>query len=120
MPMAQCIKDPEQECLGLAEARVIMHKIEQIVDRQNKEYEENRAAHKEFYNRIEFGERAQAVTQTQLAQILADTGEIKGAVIEQSKEISAILQKPTKHWDAAIGAAIVAVVGFLLKSVGIF
>lgn len=118
--MAQCIKDPERECLGLAEAKIIEHKIEQIIERQNKEYQENRTAHKEFYNRIEFGERAQAVTQNQLAQILADTGEIKGAVSEQSKEISAILQKPAKHWEAAIGAAIVAVVGFVLKTMGIF
>lgn len=118
--MAQCIKDPSQECLGLAEAKIIEHKIEQIIERQNKEYEENRSAHKEFYNRLEFGEKAQAVTQNQLAQILSDTSETKSMIGELSNKINEILQKPAKHWEAAIGAAIVAVVGFVLKSIGIF
>lgn len=118
--MAQCIKDPERECLGLAEAKIIEHKIEQIIERQNKEYKENRTAHKEFYNRIEFGERAQAVTQNQLAQILNDTGETKGMIGELSNKINEILQKPAKHWEAAVGAGIVAVVGFVLKTMGIF
>lgn len=118
--MAQCIIDPSKDCLGLAQAQILEQKINQLAEQQKRNYDENRAAHKEFYNRLEFGERAQAVTQNQLAQILSDTSEIKDAVNEQKKEIVNITKKPAKHWEAAIGAAIVAVVGFLLRSIGIF
>ena len=118
--MAQCIKDSEHECIGLAHTKILEQKINQLEEQQKRNYDENRVAHKEFYTRLEFGEKAQAVTQNQLAQILADTSETKGMLGDLSTKINDILQKPAKHWDAAIGAGIVVVVGFILKSIGIF
>lgn len=68
-----CIKDSAQECIGYAEAQILKHQIEELVKKQEADRENNRKDHKEFYERLEFGEKAQAVTQNQLAQILDDT-----------------------------------------------
>ena len=116
----QGIRDPAQECLGLAEAKILEQRLDQLAAQQAKEPEDNRQAHTEFYRRLEYGERSMAVTQAQLAQILADTGEIKDTVNKQSEEIASILQKPAKHWEAIVAALIAGAVGFLLKSAGIF
>ena len=106
----QCIRDPSQECLGLAEAKILEQRLDQLAAQQAKEQEDNRQAHKEFYRRLEYGERSMAVTQAQ----------IKDTVNKQSEEIASILQKPAKHWEAIVAALIAGAVGFLLKSAGIF
>lgn len=111
LPMAQCIKNPESECHGLAQVQILEHKIEQIVERMEKDYVENRESHKEFYRRLEFGERAQAVTQNQLAQILADTSEIKSSLALQNEEINSIQQKPAKRWESIVEKVIMLIVG---------
>lgn len=109
--MAQCVKNPESECLGLAQAQIIEHKIEQIMERMEKDYVENRESHKEFYRRLEFGEKAQAVTQNQLAQILSDTSEIKSSLALQNKEINSIQQKPAKRWENVVEKVIMLIIG---------
>lgn len=109
--MAQCIRDPDSECLGLAQAKIIEHKIEQIVERMEKDYVENRESHKEFYRRLEFEEKAQAVTQNQLAQILSDTSEIKSSLASQNKEINSIQKKPAKRWESVVEKVIMLIIG---------
>ena len=88
-----CIKDSAQECIGYAEAQILKHKIEELAKKQEADRENNRKDHKEFYERLEFGEKAQAVTQNQLAQILDDTSEIKTDLKDSRKELTTAIEK---------------------------
>lgn len=98
-----CVKDPTQDCIGYAEAQILKHQIEDLVKKQADYQENNRKDHKEFYERLEAGDRAQAVTQNQLAEILSDTNEIKTDLKEKAKEltnaITELRMKPAKKWD---------------------
>ena len=51
-----CIKDSAQECIGYAEAQILKHQIEELVKKQEADRENNRKDHKEFYERLEFGD----------------------------------------------------------------
>lgn len=120
--MAQCVKNPENECIGLAQAQILEQEIrqmrerheqdiKQIKEQQTREYEQNRDSHKEFYKRLEFGEQAQAVTQNQLAQILSDTGDIKNSLESQNQEIRSLQQKPAKRWESIVDKFIAFLIG---------
>ena len=87
-----CVRDPTQDCIGYAEAQILRHQLEELSRKQAEYQDRNSQDHKEFYNRLEFGEKAQAVTQQQLAQILTDTTEIKADVKEQSKALTTAIE----------------------------
>ena len=97
-----CIRDPTQECIGYAEAQILRHQIEDLAKRQEAYQENNKRDHKEFYNRLEFGEKAQALTQQQLAQILTDTSEIKSDLKERAKELTDAIEGKNKTIDEKI------------------
>lgn len=61
-----CIKDSAQECIGYAEAQILKHQIEELVKKQEADRENNRKDHKEFYERLEFGERRRPSHRTSL------------------------------------------------------
>ena len=98
-----CVKDPTQDCIGYAEAQILRHQIEELSKKQTEYQDKNSKDHKEFYERLEAGDRAQAVTQNQLAEILSDTNEIKSDLKERAREltnaITELRMKPAKKWD---------------------
>lgn len=94
--MPNCIQDPQHDCFGLAEAEILKHQIESLrveiqKDRKDRKRENksNKKAHKEFFHRMEFGEKSQALTQNQLAQILQTSIEIKEGQERQAADIQA-------------------------------
>lgn len=97
-----CVHDPTQDCIGYAEAQILRHQIEELSKKQEAYQESNKADHKEFYSRLEFGEKAQAVTQQQLAQILTDTSEIKADLKERAKELTDAIEGKNRAIDEKI------------------
>ena len=104
-----CVRDPTQDCIGYAEAQILRHQIEvltkqqEALTKQQDEYQEsNKKDHKEFFNRLEFGEKAQALTQQQLAQILTDTSEIKSDLKERAKDLTTAIEGKNKTIDEKI------------------
>ena len=57
----------------------------------------------------------EAITTVQVEQkhIVSDVGEIKD-------DIKDMKERPRKHWDIVIAAAIGAMVGFIMKTLGVF
>lgn len=128
--MPNCIQDPQHDCFGLAEAQILKHQIQSIQDQMKQDRKErkrdsksNKKDHKEFYRRMEFSEKAQALTQNQLAQVLADTQEIKASIGQHGQAISDINSKPAKAWEKRVeqivGLVIAAVVGLVLAKIGL-
>ena len=128
--MPNCIQDPSHDCFGLAEAEILKQHI-QNVEKQMKEdrkerkreVKSNKKDHKEFYRRMEFSEKTQALTQNQLAQVLSDTQEIKASLGQHGQAISDINSKPAKNWEKlvwqVIALVVAAVVGLALAKVGL-
>lgn len=94
--MPNCIQDPQHECFGLAEAEILKQQIESLRDEirkdrkdRKRENKSNKKDHKEFFRRMEFGEKSQALTQNQLAQILQTSLEIKEGQERQAADIQA-------------------------------
>ena len=87
----------------------------------------NSKDHKEFYERLEAGDRAQAVTQNQLAEILSDTNEIKSDLKERAREltnaITELRMKPAKKWDnlsdKVLFTLVSALIGAALAYIGL-
>lgn len=104
----------------MAKAKILEHRIDQLERQQVADHEENREAHKSFYERLEACEKNQAVIKTEVLQTAANTGEIKEMVSTLSDKINEILQKPAKRWEYFITAVIGIVAGFVLRSIGIF
>ena len=94
-----CVRDPTQDCIGYAEAQILRAQLEALSKQQADYQEENKKDHKEFYDRLEFGEKAQAVTQNQLAQILDDTREIKADLKERAKELTDAIDGKNRSID---------------------
>lgn len=90
----------------------LLPRVEALED----ESEHNKAAHKEFYEKLEKSHTSVAVIEERLEQIKEDTAEIKGSV--HSMEA-----KPARRWesivDKAIWAVCAAVIAFLLGRVGL-
>lgn len=132
--MPNCIQDPSHECFGLAEAEILKHQVQSIKEQlkqdrkdRKRDSKNNKKDHKEFFHRMEFAEKSQALTQNQLAQILQTSLDIKAgqdqqhsdiqeiktaqqshsasiASLEkkqevQDKELEAITTKPAKNWE---------------------
>lgn len=92
--MPNCIQHPEQECFGMAEAQILRQQIESMQEQMKQERKErkrehkgNKKDHKELFHRMEFGEKSQALTQNQLAQILQTSLEIKEGQERQAADI---------------------------------
>lgn len=128
--MPNCIQDPQHDCFGLAEAEILKHQIQSIQDQMKQDRKDrkrdsksNKKDHKEFYRRMEFSEKAQALTQNQLAQVLADTQEIKSSLGQHGQAISDINSKPAKTWEKRVeqivGLVIAAVVALVLAKIGL-
>ena len=105
-----CVRDPTQDCIGYAEAQIIKASLEDLQKTVKSDRKKNRKDHKEFYNRLEFGEKAQALTQQQLAQILDDTNEIKTDLKGRAQDLTTVIEKqnaaihdmqmkPAHKWD---------------------
>ena len=122
-----CVQDPTKECLGYAEAQILRHQIEELSKKQTEYQEKNSKDHKEFYERLEAGDRAQAVTQNQLAEILSDTNEIKSDLKERAREltnaITELRMKPAKKWDnlsdKVLFTLVSALIGAALAYIGL-
>lgn len=97
-----CRNDPEKDCIGYAEAQVIRASVEDLKKTVKADKKKNRKDHKEFFQRLQFGEQAQALTQQQLAQILSDTAEIKNDLKEKAGELSAALGDRNQSLSDAI------------------
>ena len=67
--------------------------MKQARKEQKQDRRSNKKDHKEFYRRMEFAEKSQALTQNQIAQVLSDTQEIKDSLSEHGKAISEINSK---------------------------
>lgn len=128
--MSNCIQDPQHDCFGLAEAEILKHQLsamqqqmEQERKDRKKDLKSNKKDHKEFYRRMEFAEKAQALTQNQLAQILTDTQDIKTSLEKHGEAISEINTKPAKTWEKRVeqivGLVIAAVVALVLAKIGL-
>lgn len=105
-----CIREPDKDCIGYAEAQIIKASLEDLQKTVKSDRKKNRKDHKEFYNRLEFGEKAQALTQQQLAQILDDTNEIKTDLKGRAQDLTTVIEKqnaaihdmqmkPAHKWD---------------------
>lgn len=128
--MPNCIQDPQHECFGLAEAEILKQQLQTIQEQMKQERKDrkrenksNKKDHKEFFRRMEFSEKAQALTQNQLAQILSDTQEIKAAQAQHSTEIQELHNKPAKTWEdrkeQVIRLIIAAIVALVLAKIGL-
>lgn len=107
--MDKCIRDPEKECIGSAKAAILEGRIVKLEEgaRKSSEFRET------FY---EWKEK----------QIERDA-RMDGRLESMDKNIEKLVrwqegqqEKPSKRWELVIGAVIGVVVGFVLKSVGIF
>ncbi|MEY8389588.1 hypothetical protein AALC17_20440 [Oscillospiraceae bacterium 38-13] len=80
------------------------------------EIEHNKAAHKEFYEKLERSHTSVALIEQRLDQIREDTAEIKNSV-------QMLKEKPAKRWEGlvekALWAVCAAVIAFLLGRVGL-
>lgn len=128
--MPNCVQDPSHDCFGLAEAEILAQQLktmQQQMKQDRKEWKRDRKSnkkdHKEFYRRMEFAEKAQALTQSQLAQILGDTQDIKTSLEKHGEAIAEINTKPAKAWEKRVeqivGLVIAAVVGLVLAKIGL-
>ncbi len=68
--MANCILDPQRDCLGLAKAEMLEKQVEEYREKSSKD-------HREMYDRIRQLEIANAKTDTQYGQIMETLGALK-------------------------------------------
>lgn len=84
--------------------------------------EDNRRAHKEFYEKFERINEHMVRTDERYDKLREDNAEIKESIKENTEAIKAIQEKPGKRWDAMVAAIISAVVGVIvgIAASGIF
>lgn len=103
----KCILDPQRDCLGLAEAKLLEKRISDLESWQVKSSE----FHEKFYNY----QREQIDRDARLdEQIKTMSGNILKLVSWQEEQV----QKPVKHWDSAVDKVISGVIGALIGVVG--
>ena len=80
------------------------------------EIERNKAAHKEFYEKLEKSSTSVALIEQRLEQIKEDTAEIKSAV-------RSLEARPARRWEGLVDKALwslcAAVIAFLLGRIGL-
>ena len=106
--MANCILDPQRDCLGLARAEMLEKQVEEYREKSSKD-------HREMYDRIRQLEIANARTDTQYGQIMETLGALKSDIAE-------LKAKPARRWDAVVDkillAAIGAIIVYIMAQVG--
>lgn len=107
--MDKCIRDLEKECIGSAKAAILEKRIEAL--------EEGAEKSSKFRETFYEWQKSQIELNTRIEENVKYTREdVKKLVQWQENQ----REKPSKRWDAVICAAIGVVVGFVLKSMGIF
>ena len=106
--MANCILDPQRDCLGLARAEMLEKQVEEYREKSSKD-------HREMYDRIRQLEIANAKTDTQYGQIMETLGALKSDIAE-------LKTKPARRWDAVVDKILLAVIGaivvYIMSQVG--
>ena len=86
------------------------------IEALERDSEHNKAAHKEFYGKLERSHTTVALIEERISQIKADTEEIKAAVQE-------LKAKPARRWEGlaekVLWAVCAAVIAFLLAQLGL-
>ena len=98
--MANCILDPQRDCLGLARAEMLEKQVEEYREKSSKD-------HREMYDRIRQLEIANAKTDTQYGQIMETLGALKSDIAE-------LKTKPARRWDAVVDKILLGVIGAIL------
>lgn len=106
--MANCILDPQRDCLGLARAEMLEKQVEEYREKSSKD-------HREMYDRIRQLEIANARTDTQYGQIMETLGVLKADMAE-------LKTKPARRWDAVVDKILLGVIGaivvYIMSQVG--
>ena len=76
--------------------------------------EENRRAHKEFYERFDRINEHMVRTDERYDRLREDNAEIKESIKENTEAIKALQEKPGKRWDAMVAAIVSAIVGVVV------
>lgn len=107
--MDKCIRDPEKECIGSAKAAILEKRIEAL--------EEDAEKSNQFREMFYDWQRKQIERDTRM-EARWETMDNKLEKLVKWQEGQQ--EKPSKRWELVIGAVIGVVVGFVLKSMGIF
>ena len=106
--MANCILDPQRDCLGLSKVEMLEKQVEEYREKSSKD-------HREMYDRIRQLEIANARTDTQYGQIMKTLGALKADMAE-------LKTKPVRRWDAVVDKILLAVIGaivvYIMSQVG--
>ena len=106
--MANCILDPQRDCLGLARAEMLEKQVEEYREKSSKD-------HREMYDRIRQLEIANARTDTQYGQIMETLGALKADMAE-------LKAKPARRWDSIVDKILLGVIGasvvYIMAQVG--
>ena len=98
--MANCILDPQKECLGIARAEMIEEQLREHKEKSSKD-------HREMFDRIRQLEIANAKTDTQYGQIMETLGAMKSDIAE-------LKAKPSRRWDSIVDKILIAVIGAIV------
>lgn len=98
--MANCILDPQKECLGIAKAEMIEEQLREHKEKSSKD-------HREMFDRIRQLEIANAKTDTQYGQIMETLGAMKSDIAE-------LKAKPSRRWDSIVDKILIAVIGAIV------
>lgn len=90
----------ENGCVNEHRLNTIEHELDEL---RRKSSNDN----KEFYNRIEFLEKENAL-------LKRDIEHIKETMDEMNENIKTLMQRPQKRYDAIIASAITAVIGGII------
>lgn len=95
--MANCILDPQRDCLGLQKA--------EMLEKQLDEYRRQaRETHGELYDKINHLEQTAAKTDVQYGQIMETLGSVK-------TDISELKSKPARRWEAVVDKVLLGLIG---------
>lgn len=98
--MANCILDPQKECLGIAKAEMIEEQLREHKEKSSKD-------HREMFDRIRQLEIANAKTDTQYGQIMETLGAMKSDIAE-------LKAKPSRRWDSIVDKILISVIGAIV------
>lgn len=95
--MANCILDPQRDCLGLQKA--------EMLERQFEEYrKQSRQTHGELYTKINHLEQSDAKKDVQYGQIMETLGSVKA-------DLSELKGKPARRWEAVVDKVLLGLIG---------
>ncbi|MBS5145918.1 MAG: hypothetical protein Q4A63_07240 [Butyricicoccus pullicaecorum] len=101
--MAQCLQDPERECLGLIKAKELEKQISSLKSDASKKREE-------IFRRLTDVERSSAKIDTHLEHIRDALDTVKTDLID-------LKSKPAKRWDSMTDKIIMLIVGAFIAYV---